>query len=173
MKKYFLLAFVSFVIIFLVMFANFGGFKSVNYSENTDRKITVVGKLFEGKANSSAFGDAFKEMDELGKNKSQLVLTAVYLENPTKENDYAVKAFIGLSGDLTDVSFQNLEKRSFEYPKTVMAQKEAHPLLTRLALNIKEYANKKEYQLDPEIRIEYYYNDRHMALEVPYSISSN
>ncbi len=173
MKKYFLLAFVSFVIIFLVMFANFGGFKSVEYSEKTDSKITVVGKLFEGKANSSAFGNAFKEMDKLGKNHSNLVLTAVYLENPIKENNYSVKAFIGLSGNLENVSFQNLEKRTFEYPKTIMAQKEAHPLLTRLSLSIDEYAKAKNYTLDPNIRIEYYYGERNMALEVPYSISSN
>ena len=175
MKKYLILALLSVVIIFLVLFANFGGFKSVEFKEMDKRKITVVGKPFEGKANTKEFGDLFKEMEDIAKIYPELSLTAVYLQNPTDKNNYSVKAFIGISGDLTDLTYENLDKRTFDFRHTIYARKKAHPLLTRLSLNIKEYAKAKGWDLNPEVRVEYYYNDRDMAVEIPYSsaISSN
>lgn len=158
-----------FILVIVIISAAFGGFKEPEIVEKKNSTYIVYGISFEGKLNSPEFGELFTKIESKIKQLGKGTLTAVYLTEPTADNNYVGKAIIGITFN-DDTELSDLEEHIVNYDFSLYGRKKAHPAFTRIPLNLENYTKGKRMKLDNSRRIEFYLGDRDLAMEIPYVV---
>jgi len=161
--------FAVFTLVIVIISAAFGGFKEPEITEKKNSSYIVYGIPFEGNLNSPEFGELFTKIESKISQLGKGTLTAVYLSEPTAKNNFSGKAFVGVTFD-DDTEVSDLEEMIVNYEFSLYGRKKAHPAFTRIPLNLENYTKGKRMKLDNSRRIEFYFGDRDIAMEIPYLV---
>ena len=162
---------VGFVACFIIFAFYNGWFNSVHYKEQTNTEYVLFGEQYDGPIKNKEWRVLFDKMDNIAQSDSALKLAAYYEKEPTKKNDFNVKAFVGVIGN-KDISFfkeKGLGVDTVFFRQSIHASKEAHPFFQRLISDIYTYCDKNGKAMDKNQLIEIYHDENFMEVIAPYT----
>jgi effector-binding domain-containing protein len=160
MSKY--LGVTAFVIVVLgiILYSYFGGFKSPEINVSNIENTSFWGKQFSGTIHDKGYGELFEEMEAIAE-KTNEPLCAIYFTDPDK-NSGKVDVFIGFKKE-TD----NYNKIEIKGGNTIKAVLNASYMIIPFKIypKITEFAKANNLKTT-ETAIETYVSDKELVIEV-------